>query len=153
MFRQAGVTVSGSGLGEAERIQSMLVTPSFFRALRTQPMRGQLFTDAEGEIGQEKVVVLTHGFWQRVFGGQDSAIGQDLRLGGEPHRIVGVLAPDFTFIDPDIQLYRPAAFTARRARPAALTPPQLWRKRMTVHYRRGGFARRTAGGPSGGRSG
>lgn len=40
MFRQAGVTVSGSGLGEAERIQAMTVTPSFFRVLKVQPARG-----------------------------------------------------------------------------------------------------------------
>jgi len=112
MFRQAGVTVSGSGLGEAERIQAMTVTPSFFRVLKVQPQRGQAFTEAQGEIGQEKVVILSHGFWQRVFGGRDDAIGQDLRLGGEPHRVVGVMAPGFRFLNPDIQLYRPAAFTA-----------------------------------------
>ena len=113
LFREAGVTISGSGLGEAERIQAMTVTPSFFRVLRAQPARGQLFSDEQGVLGQEKVVVLTHGFWQRLFAGRDDAIGQDLRLGGEPHKIVGVLPPGFVFLNPDIQLFRPAAFTAR----------------------------------------
>ncbi|MBY0494874.1 MAG: ABC transporter permease [Cyanobacteria bacterium] len=113
LFREAGVTISGSGLGEAERIQAMTVTPSFFKVLRMQPYRGQLFTDAQGELGQEKVVILTHGFWQRLFAGRDDAIGQDLRLGGEPYKIVGVLPPGFVFLNPDIQLFRPAAFTAR----------------------------------------
>ena len=113
LFREAGVTISGSGLGEAERTQAMLVTPSFFRVLRAEPYRGQLFTDAQGELGQEKVVILTHGLWQRLFGGRDDALGQDLRLGGEPYRIVGVMPPGFVFLNPDIQLYRPAAFTAR----------------------------------------
>jgi predicted permease len=113
LFREAGVTISGSGLGEAERVQSMIVTPSFFRVLRAEPYRGSLFTDAQGEIGQEKVIILTHGFWQRAFGGRDEAIGKDLGLGGEPYRIVGVMPPGFVFLNPDIQLYRPAAFTAR----------------------------------------
>lgn len=113
MYRESGVTVSGSGLSDAERIQAMTVTPSFFRVLKVRPQRGQAFTDAQGEIGQEKVVILSHGFWQRVFGGRDEAIGQDLRLGGEPYRIVGVMAADFRFLDPDVQLYRPAAFTAQ----------------------------------------
>jgi len=113
LFREAGVTLSGSGTGEAERIQAMTVTPSFFRVLQTTPLRGQLFDDAQGELGQEKVAVLTHGFWQRVYGGADAAIGQDLRLGGEPYKIVGVLPPGFVFLDPDIQIFRPAAFTAR----------------------------------------
>lgn len=113
LFREAGVTLSGAGFTEAQRIQAMIVTPSFFRVLRTQPVRGQTFTDQQGELGQEKVVVLTHGFWQRTFGGRDDAIGQDLRLSGEPYKIVGVLPPGFVFLNPEIQLFRPAAFTAR----------------------------------------
>ena len=113
LFREAGVTISGSGLGEAERIQAMQVTPSFFRVLHTQPARGQIFTDAQGELGQEKVVILTDGFWQRLFGGRDDAIGQDIRLGGEPYKIIGVLPREFVFLDPEVQLFRPAAFSAR----------------------------------------
>ncbi len=112
LFREAGVTISGNGVAEAERIQAMQVTPSFYRVLRAQPLRGQLFTEAQGELGQEKVVVLTHGLWQRLFGARDDAIGQDIRLGGEPYRVVGVLPKDFVFLNPDIQLFRPAAFTA-----------------------------------------
>ena len=113
MFRQQGVTISGSGVSDAERIQSMVVTPSFFRVLKAQPVRGQLFTDANGEPGEDRVVVLTNGFWQRVFGGRDDAIGQDVRLGGVPYRVVGVLPPGFAFLNPEIQLFRPAAFTAQ----------------------------------------
>jgi predicted permease len=113
VFRQAGVTISGSGFSEAERIQSMLVTPSFFRVLQAQPLRGQLFTEEHGELGQDRVVVLTHGFWQRVFGGRDDAVGQDVRLGGLPYRVVGVLPREFVFLNQEIQLLRPAAFSAQ----------------------------------------
>ena len=113
VFREAGVTLSGSSLSQAERIQAALVTPSFFRVLRTQPYRGQLFTEEQGELGKEKVVILTNGLWQRIFAGRDDAIGQDVRLGGEPYKVVGVLPAGFVFLNPDIQLFRPAAFTAR----------------------------------------
>ena len=113
LFREAGVTVSGSGLSEAERIQGMQVTTTFFPVLRVQPYRGQFFAEAHGELGQERVVVLTHGLWQRLFGGRDDAIGQDLRLGGEPYKIIGVLPPGFVFLNPEVQLFRPAAFTPR----------------------------------------
>jgi predicted permease len=113
VFRQTGVTLTGSGSSEAERITSLVVTPSFFGVLRTQPLRGQLFTEAHGELGQEKVVLLTHGTWQRRFGGRDDVLGQDLRLGGEPYKIIGVLPDGFVFLNPDIQLFMPAAFTAR----------------------------------------
>jgi predicted permease len=113
LFREAGVTLSGSSGGDAERIEGMFVTPSFFRVLGTQPYRGQLFTEEQGEFGQEKVVILSHGAWQRLYGGRDDAIGRDMRLGGEPYKIVGVLGPDFVFLNPDLQLFRPAAFNAR----------------------------------------
>ena len=113
LFREAGVTISGSGLAEAERVQGMQVTTPFFNVLRVQPYRGQFFTEGQGELGQERVVVLTHGFWQRLFAGRDDAIGQDLRLGGEPYKIIGVLPPGFVFLNPEVQLFRPAAFTAR----------------------------------------
>jgi predicted permease len=112
MFRQAGVTLSGA-TGEAERIQAMTVTPSFFHVLRLQPLRGQFFTEENGELGHEKVVVLTHGFWQRSLAGRDDVIGKDVRIGGEPFVIVGVLPPGYRFINPEIQLLRPAAFSAR----------------------------------------
>ena len=113
MFREAGVTLTGSGSSAAERIPSMIVTPSFFGVLRTQPLRGQLFTDAHGEVGQDKVVLLTHGAWQRRFGGREDVLGQDLHLGGEPYKVIGVLPQGFVFLNPEIELFRPAAFTAR----------------------------------------
>jgi predicted permease len=113
VFRENGVTLTGSGTSEPERIASMIVTPSFFTVLKTQPLRGQLFNDSHGEIGQDKVVVLTHGFWQRRLGGREDVLGQDVRLGGEPHKILGVLPAGFVFLNPDIQLFRPVAFTAR----------------------------------------
>lgn len=114
LFRESGVTISGNGVPEAERVQSMLVTPTFFRVLRAQPFRGQLFTDAQGEPGTgAMVIVLSHGFWQRVFGGREDAIGQDIRLGGELYKVVGVMPREFVFLNPEIELFRPAAFGAR----------------------------------------
>ncbi len=111
MFRQQGMTLSGA-TGDAERVQAMVVTPSFFKVLRVQPFRGQLFTDEQGEVGRDKAVVLTHGFWQRAFAGRDDVVGKDLRLGGEPYVIAGVLPPGYRFINPEIELLRPAAFSA-----------------------------------------
>jgi predicted permease len=113
VFREMGVTLTGSGASAPERALALVVTPSFFSVLRTQPHRGQLFTEAHGEIGQDKVVLLTHGAWQQRFGGRDEAIGEDLRLGGEPYKIIGVLPEGFVFLNPDVQMFRPVAFTAQ----------------------------------------
>jgi predicted permease len=113
MYRLAGVTLGGQGGGEVERVTSLRVTPSFFRLLQTQPHRGQVFTEQDAELGQPGKVVLSYGLWQRLFGGADDAVGRDLRINGVLHTIVGVLPDGFQFLDPDVQLWTPVAFTAQ----------------------------------------
>jgi predicted permease len=111
MYRQTGLTIGGDRT-DPERVQGLQVTPSFFEVLRVQAYRGRVFTGEEDEPGRDQKVVLTHGYWQRAFAGDLAAIGQSLRVNGVPMSIVGVLPPDFRFIDPDIQLLRAVAFTA-----------------------------------------
>jgi hypothetical protein len=56
---------NGKKVGEgpkAEGVSSMDVSPSFFKVLRTNAVRGRLFTEADGEVGKEHVAVLTHAF-------------------------------------------------------------------------------------------
>ncbi|HUE84509.1 MAG TPA: ABC transporter permease [Vicinamibacterales bacterium] len=112
MYRSSGVTIGGQGGGEVERVTSLLLTPSFFRLLHAQPHRGQLFTEQDAEVGQPRKVVLGYGTWQRLFAGSDDAVGRDLRINGELHTVVGVLPDGFHFIDPEVQLWTPAAFSA-----------------------------------------
>lgn len=110
MYRTSGVTIGGQGLGDVERISSMPVTPSFFRALKAQPHRGQLFSEKEAEVGHDKKVVLSYGLWQRLFGGRDAALGSDVRINGVLYTVIGVMPETFRFIDPDVQLWTPVAF-------------------------------------------
>ena len=66
--------------------------------LGVQPLLGRVFSEADAPIGSEpqRVAVLTYGFWQRRFAGQPDAIGQTLRLDGEPFTIIGVIPRDYT---------------------------------------------------------
>jgi len=111
LYRSSGVTIGGEGQGDAERVPSMPVTPSFFRLLRAAPLRGQLFTEADAEPGRDPTVVLSHGLWQRRFGGREAALGETLRVNGVQHTVVGILPEGFRFVDPDVQLWTPVAFT------------------------------------------
>lgn len=110
LYNSRGVTLSGNG--EAERLVAMVGTPSLLRLLQVEPVRGRLFTDEEGELGKTNKVILTYASWQRWFGGRDSAIGSDLRLNGQPFTVVGVLPRGFSFLDPDVKVWTPIAFTA-----------------------------------------
>lgn len=109
MFNMGGRTVEIAGV--PQRIEGMSATPSLFRLLRVQPALGRSFTDEEGEIGDERRVILSHGLWQQLYAGDSDAIGGEIRLNGEAHTIVGVMPADFTFVDPDIRLWTPLAFT------------------------------------------
>ena len=112
LFNERGVTVGGDG--RAERIAGMIGRPSLFRLLEAKPVRGRIFTEAEGEPGQDRKVILSHRLWQRNFAGQDSAIGQHLRINGEAYEIVGIMAPEFHWVSSDIELWLPLAFTAQQ---------------------------------------
>ncbi|MEO5894534.1 MAG: ABC transporter permease [Vicinamibacterales bacterium] len=109
IYRQRGVTVANQG--EAERLTALSARPSLFRLLRAAPASGRIFTEAEGEPGQDARVILSHALWQRLFGGRADAIGKDLRLNGVPHQIVGIMPPQFHFMSADIDMWIPLAFS------------------------------------------
>jgi len=113
MYNASDVSVDQNGT--PTRVRIMNVTPSFFRVLQVAPRLGRMFTDAEGELGSEKEVILSYGFWLAQFGGRADAVGQDLRIDGQPYRIVGVMPGGFvTFTTDDVMVWRPLAFTPQR---------------------------------------
>lgn len=97
--------------GAPTRVRVMQATPSFFRLVRVPPMLGRIFTEAEGEVGQEKKAILSYAAWQAAFGGGPQVVGRDLRIDGQPYTIVGVMPRTFSFIEPDTMVWVPAAFT------------------------------------------
>jgi len=112
MYNSSDVSIDQGGT--PTRVRIMNVTPSFFRVVEASPAVGRTFTDAEGEIGQEKKVVLSYALWQTEFGGDRSAIGRDLRIDGQPYTVVGVMPRTFRFITNDVMLWRALAFTPER---------------------------------------
>ena len=108
LFRREGMTF-GDPQG-AERLVSLRATPSFYRLVGVRPATGRIFTEAEGEPGQNRKVMLSYGFWQRKFGGRDSVVGETIRLNGAAVDVIGVLPAGFTFLQNDIDLFTPTAF-------------------------------------------
>jgi len=108
------------GNGDARRWAfSMQVTPSFFRVLGVEPALGRAFTEDEGEPGNESKVILGHHLWQELFGGEEAAVGRELRVEGVPHTVVGVLPEDFRFPGWDAEVWVPLAFGPRARSDAA----------------------------------
>jgi predicted permease len=101
VFDPASVTLTGGD--RAERIGVAQVSPNFFQLLGIQPVVGRVFSRRESEQRQ-RLVLISHRFWQTHFGGSQIAIGSTLEIDAVPYRVIGVLPAGFTFLrnNPDI---------------------------------------------------
>jgi putative ABC transport system permease protein len=83
-----------TGTGRPERLASAAVDPGFFSLFGAQPVLGRLL-GGDDWVGGKAVAVLSHGFWQRRFGGDPAIVGSTIQLNGTPTVVVGVLSPRF----------------------------------------------------------
>lgn len=105
-----GLTVTVMGDGPPEQVPILAVTEGTLRVLRVQPMLGRTFTVYDDSPGSPKTVILSHGFWQRRYGGDRSIVGRDIKLDGQQFRIIGVMPRQFRFLDSDAQIVYPIQF-------------------------------------------
>jgi predicted permease len=84
-----------TGRGEPERLRAAGAAGNFFTTLGVRPALGRALVPSDDDAGTQPVAVLTHGLWQRLFGGASTALGQSLLLDGRPHIVVGVLPEHF----------------------------------------------------------
>ena len=84
-----------AGGTESEQIGAAAVSANFLPMLGVAPMLGRNFQPEEERPNAGSVVLLGHGFWQRRFAGDPSAIGQALTLDGRRFTIIGVMPPSF----------------------------------------------------------
>ena len=97
--------------GEPQRVRALRVTDGTLQALGVQPTRGRWFTEAEHGPAAEgpAPLILSHAFWQRRFGGDEAALGRELSIDAPsgngtlpsagPSQVVGIMPPDFRFLD------------------------------------------------------
>jgi len=97
-------SVNLTGRDRPERLRAASVSGNFFATLGVQPALGRTFADAEDAPGAPRVAMLTHGAWQRLFGGDGNALGRTLVLDGHPYTLVGILPKAFDFLGPDVEI-------------------------------------------------
>ena len=86
-----------TGGATPERAQAYRVTANTFDMLGVLPVLGRGFLADEGHPGGHRVVILSHGLWQRRFGGDRSLVGRDVTLDGDAYTVVGVMPASFEF--------------------------------------------------------
>jgi putative ABC transport system permease protein len=118
------------GEGETEQLRGARVDPDMFSdVLSVTPMLGRDFRREDDSPGAAPVAILSHGFWQRAFGGDPGVVGRTLDLNGQATEVIGVMPARFRppFV-PDAELW---------------TVPRL--DREAEAGRRGGYSWRVVG--------
>jgi putative ABC transport system permease protein len=97
MAAYVNTAVALTGVGDAKRIFGTVVTEGFFPVLGTTPMLGRPIAPADTISGQDRVVVLSHGLWQREFGADPGISGRTVQLDGRTFTVIGVMPQDFGY--------------------------------------------------------
>jgi putative ABC transport system permease protein len=91
----AHVSFNLIGNGDPERINGTSVSTNFFHLLGVDPALGIGFDTESVRSGNWKVVVLSHDFWQRRFGGDPNLIGKPLALNDQSYTVIGIMPERF----------------------------------------------------------
>ena len=92
------------GPNQAERVEGIETSSSLFPLLGARALHGRLLRAEEDVPGQAPIVILSHAFWQRAFGGDPAIVGKMITLNGtgsgagaarNQFEVIGVLDPDF----------------------------------------------------------
>jgi predicted permease len=98
-----------------ERLLGLRVSWQWFEVFGVKPLLGRLFAAEEDQPNMNRVVVLDHGTWQRLFGGDASIIDRTIELNQQPYKVIGVMGPEFR--SRDVNLWTPLGLP-----PALYTP-------------------------------
>lgn len=103
VFEAIGVYGNGSlnltGPQGPEQVSMAFVTSTFFPLLRVTPVLGRSFLPEEDEFGGDKVAMISHSLWRTRYEGREEIVGQSITLDGNPFTVIGVVPPDFRFLE------------------------------------------------------
>lgn len=103
----AAQSVNLTGVAEPDRLRGGFVTSEFFGVVATPPALGRAFTPADDAAGAEPVAVLSHGAWQRRFGGAPGILSARLTLNNVVFSVVGVMPASFDFPIDEVEVWLP----------------------------------------------
>ena len=104
--------------GQPEEVAGMSASSDVFAVLRVQPALGRAYTADEDLEGNDRVIVVSHEFWQTRLGGRSDILGMTITANGRPRNVVGVMPPGFTIIGQKAAFMTPYGWTMERLRAA-----------------------------------
>ena len=95
-----------TAMGDPRQLQVRAVSHPFFDVLGSAPILGRTLTADDHYAGAPRVVVIGHGVWQSLYGGDPNVVGRSMTLDNDVHTIVGVMPRDFRYPE-GAQLWSP----------------------------------------------
>lgn len=99
-----------NGGDASDRAFGNSVSTNLFDTLAIRPALGRFFSAPEEETGRDRVVVLSHGYWQQHFGSDPGVLGKKILIDGASREIVGVAPAGISFPDATTQFWIPISF-------------------------------------------
>jgi putative ABC transport system permease protein len=106
LFRTQSFNVGGAD--RPERLAGALVSAEYFRVLGLSPAAGRYFLEGEDTPGRDRLAIISHGLWQRRFGGDPAVVGRSLMVDGHELTVVGVAPAGFGYPE-DAELWTPVS--------------------------------------------
>jgi len=94
-----GDSFTVTGYGTPEHVNGLDVTDGTLPMLGVKAALGRLFTRQDDTAGAPATVMLSYGYWQKKYGGAQSAVGSTITMDGTARQVIGVLPRDFQFLD------------------------------------------------------
>jgi predicted permease len=118
--------------GAPEEVRALRVTDGTLALLGVRPELGRLIRGEDDLPGSPFRVVLTHGWWQRAFGGANDVVGQSVVINARPYEIIGVLPASFKFLNTDPEIVVPLRLNRATAAPGGFGPRGVARLKPNV---------------------
>jgi len=107
----SGVSLSLTRGDSPEVVSGARVTAEFSRVFGVSPVLGRGFSADDDRPGAPRVVILSHALWSRAFNADRAALGQAVRLDGEPYTVIGVMPASFDRSGSGDELWVPLALS------------------------------------------
>jgi putative ABC transport system permease protein len=105
-----------SGAERPERLTGARVSENFFRVIGVLPAQGRAFRPDEERAGNDRVVIVSHAFWQTQLAADPRVINTTITLNGTAHTVIGVMPADFRFGPPALQIWAPLGLSGDEQR-------------------------------------
>jgi predicted permease len=91
-----GIAAALNSDDQTDQVNGAIVTGNYFQVLGVGAQLGRVILPEDDQTpGAHPVTVISHGLWQRRFGGDPNVVGRQLLLNGHSFTVIGVAPPEF----------------------------------------------------------